>query len=57
MKGRRKILFIGPSSDVTFVTRDLEVLLSEHRVGTQTAFDEAIERAVDALSPLVIVAE
>jgi hypothetical protein len=39
-------------------TRDVLVdLLSDHRVGTQKAFDEAIDSAVDALSPLVIVAD
>jgi beta-lactamase regulating signal transducer with metallopeptidase domain/predicted nucleic acid-binding Zn-ribbon protein len=32
-------------------------LLSDHRVGTQKAFDEAIDSAVAALSPLVIVAD
>ncbi len=32
-------------------------LLSEHRVGTQEAFDQAVESAVDALAPLVIVAD
>jgi beta-lactamase regulating signal transducer with metallopeptidase domain len=32
-------------------------LLSDHRVGTQKAFDEAIDNAVAALSPLVIVAD
>jgi predicted nucleic acid-binding Zn-ribbon protein len=39
-------------------TRDvLTDLLSDHRVGTQKAFDEAIDSAVAALSPLVIVAD
>jgi hypothetical protein len=39
-------------------TRDVLIdLLSDHRVGTQKAFDEAIDSAVAALSPLVIVAD
>ena len=39
-------------------TRDvLTDLLSDHRVGTQKAFDDAIDSAVAALSPLVIVAD
>ena len=39
-------------------TRDvLTDLLSDHRVGTQKNFDEAIDSAVAALSPLVIVAD
>jgi beta-lactamase regulating signal transducer with metallopeptidase domain len=39
-------------------TRDvLTDLLSDHRIGTQKAFDEAIDSAVAALSPLVIVAD
>jgi len=32
-------------------------LLSDHRIGTQEAFDAAIDSAVNALSPLVIVAD
>jgi soluble cytochrome b562 len=32
-------------------------LLSDHRIGTQEAFDEAIDSAANALSPLVIVAD
>jgi hypothetical protein len=32
-------------------------LLSDHRIGTQKNFDDAIENAASALSPLVIVAD
>ena len=39
-------------------TRDVLIdLLSGRRIGTQKAFDEAIDSAVAALSPLVIVAD
>jgi beta-lactamase regulating signal transducer with metallopeptidase domain len=39
-------------------TRDLLTdLLSDHRIGTQKAFDQAIDSAAAALSPLVIVAD
>jgi len=39
-------------------TRDvLTDLLSDHRIGTQKAFDEAIDSAAAALSPLVIVTD
>jgi uncharacterized coiled-coil DUF342 family protein len=39
-------------------TRDVLIdLLSDHRVGTQQAFDDAIDSAVNALTPLVIVVD